>query len=283
MGNPSITSGQRKQIVRFMEDGLDALTLDKDGAQRIIGHGGDMQTKLKDLLREFSVSNQFANEEVSSKYGYPEGYQVKPIAEQIEILMQLFPELGTADESIAEGPVPSGAEGWFAIPRWEKLASTYGEAVEKVLDLIGSKRKFYNYREGQLGPQYLKPHDKTSDAFQTLGDEQKEYNILIVPCQFGLHHRGQSVRRAREVMNASEFGLGAFAIGCMLLTHPEREVQWKQLHVDCVGDEFSPAADGKFLNAPFFNFLDDKLKFNCLWIDNPNAGGFGAASAFLRE
>jgi len=52
--------------------------------------------------------------------------------------------------------------------------------------------------------------------------EIKHHDILVVPAQFGLRHRGRSVRRVREVMNANEFGLGVFAIGIMLLTHPER-------------------------------------------------------------
>lgn len=283
-----ITAGQQKQYKRFVEDAGDKalaeVQLDKDGLQKLIENGDEFQSRIVTAIRELSVSNQFADEEVSSSYTYPNGYKVKGIAEQVATLHQLFPELkdATFDESIASRPLPPNAEGWFAIPRWEKLGSSYGEAVDKVLTTIKSKRTFYNYREGQTGSEYLRQHAKMVKAFQKLGDEQKGHDILIIPCQFGLRHRGRSVRRAREVMNAVEFGLGAFAVGCMILTHPEREVKWEQLHVDCAGDEFSPDADGVFSYAPLFYFSVGKVKFNAYWYVNANER-YGSASAFLSQ
>ena len=118
--------------------------------------------------------------------------------------------------------------------------------------------------------------------FQKLGDEQKDFDILVVPAQFGLRHKGRSVRRAREVFTANEFGLGAFAIGIMLLTHPEREVQWEQLHVDCAGDEFAPGADGVFSGAPLFHFDVGRVKFRASWYDRAR-GLYGSASAFVSQ
>ncbi len=148
--------------------------------------------------------------------------------------------------------------------------------------MIGSKRKFYNYRDGQLGASFLRQHAKTAKMFQKLGDEQKDHDILVVPAQFGLRHKGRSVRRAREVFAANEFGLGAFAIGIMVLTHPERLVQWEQLHVDCTGDEFSPNADGDFSHAPLFRFGDGEVGFDAGWYDLA-FGGYGSASAFVSQ
>ncbi len=288
MTTRSITLGQQKQYKRFVEDAGDkALTevqLDKDGLQKLIENGDEFQVRIITAIRELSVSNQFAHEEVSSSYGYPNGYKGNTITDQVATLRQLFPELKDArfDEGIATRPLPPNAEGWFAIPRWEKLGLSYGEAVGKVLATIKSKRMFYNYREGQIGLQYLRQHGKSMKAFQKLGDEQEGYDILIVPCQFGLRHRGRSVRRAREMMNAAEFGLGAFAVGCMILTHPEREVKWEQLHIDCAGDEFSPGADGDFSRAPVFRFLSGPVGFRTHRCDR--AGGrFGSASAFLSQ
>ena len=226
--------------------------------------------------------NQFADEEVQSSYAYPKGYKVKGITEQTNILRQLFPGVGNALEKLAARPLPPNAEGWFAIPKWQTLAPTYGEAVEKVLAMIASKRKFYNYRDGQLGAEYLRQHAKTAKMFQKLGDEQKDFDILVVSAQSGLRHKGRSVRRAREVFTANEFGLGAFAIGIMLLTHPEREVQWEQLHVDCAGDEFSPDADGDFSDAPLFDFYDGGVRFDAYWYDSAN-GFYGSASGFVSQ
>jgi hypothetical protein len=78
----------------------------------------------------------FENEKVESSYGYLSGYKPKGITEQTNILHQLFPELGSADELVAQGTLPLNTEGWFAIPRWQSVAKTYNEAVQKVLDLI---------------------------------------------------------------------------------------------------------------------------------------------------
>ena len=287
-----ITAGQQKQYKRFVEDAGDKalaeVQLDKDGIQKLIENGDEFQSRIMTVIRELSVSNQFANEEISSSYSYtyPKGYQVKGIAEQVATLRQLFPELkdATFDESIASRPLPLNAEGYFSIPRWEKIAPTYGEAVNKVLATIKSKRKFYNYREGQTGSEYLRQSYESAEAFRKLGDEQKGHNILIVLCQFGLHHRGRSVRRAREVMNKCrvEFGLGAFAVECMLLTHPKREATPEQLHVDCAGDEFAPYTDGDFSYAPFLHFNYGEVRFNARWFGDA-LERCGSASAFLID
>ncbi|MBI5222322.1 MAG: hypothetical protein HY980_02385 [Candidatus Magasanikbacteria bacterium] len=283
--NP-ITSGQRKQYLRFVEDAaeraLKETALDKDGIQKLIENGDEFQSRIITAIRELSVSNRFADEEVQSSYAYPNDHKVKGITEQTNILRQLFPGIGFADEKLAEQPLPPNAEGWFAIPKWQTLAPTYGKAVEKVLAMIASKRKFYNYHDGQLGAKYLRQHAKTVKMFQKLDDEQKDFDILVVPCQFGLRHKGRSVRRAREVFAANEFGLGTFAIGIMLLTHPEREVQWKQFHVDCAGDEFAPGADFDFSFAPLFVFHGAKVEFRAYWC-NYAREHFGSASAFLSQ
>lgn len=282
----TVTDGQKKQVKRFAEDAVDRAIaeglLDKDGIQKLIENGDEFQAHIIAGIKDLSVSNQFADEEAQSNYAYPKGYKVKEITEQTNILRQLFPSIGFADEKIAEQPLSSNAEGWFAIPKWQTLAPTYGEAVEKVLAMIRSKRTFCNYRKGQTGPEYLRQHAKTVKMFQKLGDEQKDHDILVVPCQFGLRHKGRSVRRAREVFMANEFGLGAFVIGIMLLTHPEREVQWEQLHVDCAGDEFDSDADASFDGAPYFYFNDGKVMFDTYRVDYPYAY-YGSASSFLPQ
>src|SRR3989344_4106562 len=282
----SITDEQKKQYLRFVEDAaeraLKETALDRAALQKLIENGDEFQARIVTGIKELSVSNQFADEEVQSSYAYHKGYKVKGITEQTNILRQLFPGIGFADEKLAEQPLPPNAEGWFAIPKWQTLAPPYGEAVEKVLAMIGSKRTFYNYRKGQTGPEYLRQHAKTVKMFQKLGDEQKDHDILVVPCQFGLRHKGRSIRRDREVFMANEFGLGAFAIGIMLLTHPKREVQLEQLHVDCAGDEFSPDADGGFSYAQLFFFRGGEVRFSAYWCDHAS-GCCGSASAFLSQ
>jgi len=292
-----ITDEQKKQYLRFVEDAtqkgaklaLEQVPLDKEGFQKLIERGDEFNSAIAALIvaktRELSVSNQFANEEVESSYGYPSGYQKpKSITEQTNILRQFFPGIGYADEKIAEQLFPRNTEGWFAIPRWEKIAPTYREACQKVFEIIKKTRngKFQNYREGQLDPMHLRQSEKSAKMFQKLADEQNDHDILVIAAQFGLRHRGRSVRRAREVMNALEFGLGTFAVGIMLLTHPDRLQHYDDLWIDCAGDEFSYAAGGRFGLAPCFSFYDGRLRFDAHGVANAY-GFYGSASASVPQ
>lgn len=279
-----ITSGKRKQILRLLEDGLDKAALDDSRAQRLIEHGDELQEGLKELLEDLSVSDRYAEEEVESPYGYFSGYTPKSISEQINRLRQLFPGLGTANEQLAEQPLPTYAEGFFAIPRWEKIAPTYNEAVENILALISETRsgKLTNYLSGELGPQYLRQHARTVTMFQKLSEQQKDHDLLVVPAQFGLRRRGRSIRRAREVFMVNEFGLGAFAVGIMLLTHPGRLQHFDDLWIDCAGDEYAPDDNGKFSETPCFDFDDGEVEFGTYGVDSAR-GRYGSASGFLPQ
>jgi hypothetical protein len=261
--------------------------LDAAGAQRLNERGGKLQSGIAKLIAELSAPDQCAGEEVLSDHGYRSSYRnPKSITEQCGILRRAFPGLGLADERLAERPAPTGAEGWFAIPRWQTIAPTYGGAVQRVLDAIKKARsgRFHNCREGQLGPDRLRQSAKTEKVFQTLGDEQKDHGILVVAAQFGLRHRGRSVRQALELMNVrGEFGLGAFAAGIMLLTHPERLMNSDDLWIDCAGDEFAPDANGGFSRAPVFLFYGGEIRFGANnWVDNADEDS-GSASAFLPQ
>lgn len=282
---PSITHRDPKgrKFVSIVETAYDKADLSEEEAQRVNDTAG-----LADLIGGFIAENrqpnQFSDEEVESSYGYLSGYAPKPIIEQIKVLREFFPELGLVDEKLAEADFPPNAEGWFAIPRWEKVAPTYGEAVQKVLDLIKQTRdrKFRNYREGQLGSEYLRQHERTAACLKRIGEAQSDHEILVVPAQFGLRHRGRSVRRAREVFTSCEFGLGAFQIVCMLLTHSERLAHYDDLWVDCAGDEFALDADGDFRSAPFFDFGDGCVGFRACWVVRA-VQGYGSASGFLPQ
>ncbi len=291
MNTTSITSGQVKQYKRFIEDiaerALKEISIDKDGIQRVIEKGNDLQEAIMAKIKELSISNQFADEEMKSSYVYPAEYRPKPLEEQISILRGYWPKLNPSKQIIEleRKPLTPGAEALFAIVCWQTLASTYGDALEKeVFPAIKTQRegKFYNWREGKLGPQYLRQHARTLEMFQTLGERQKDHDVLVVSTQFGLRHRGRSVRRAREIFIFNEFGLGAFAVGIMLLTHPERLVSYDDLCIDCPGDEYSPDADGQFDGAPYFNFDDGEVKFDTDWSDDAH-GRYGSVSAFLPQ
>lgn len=298
----SATQGQLKQITRVGTDAiekvLEELGLDKDGAQRVHEHGDEFAAVIREAakasLLDLSVSDKFKNEEVGSNYRYLSGYQPKNITEQCDKLRVLFPGIGYASNDFLarveknEVELPKHAEGWFAIPNWKKnpaiFGSTYAEALLKVLTVIKETRrgKFYNYREGQITEHRLRQSARTEKFFADLTEAQGNPDILIVPAQFGLRHRGRSVRRAREVFAANEFGLGAFAAGIMILTHPERLMHFDDLWIDCAGDEFDdPGSDVRFGRAPYFRFSGGKVEFDAYWVSDASehcgsASGFGS-------
>ena len=279
------TEGQFEQTTRVVVDAVrKALKpFGKEAAQRVHMRGNELAAGITKLIAELSVSDQYADEEVETSYNYPPQYRVKPLAEQIETLAKLFNLDGTKAYAYASNlPVlPEGAEGWFAVPRFEAVGNTYGDAVEKMIGLIAKSRKLKNWREGQLHERYLRQSERTQWMMAKLVEGQ-EGDILVIPAQFGFRHRGKSVRRARETFYDNEFGLGSFTVGTMLLTHPEREVEWEQLHFDCSGDEYSPDADGQFVDAPIFDWNDGELHFSNDWTDNADRQ-YGSASGFLLQ
>jgi len=282
MSTTLITSRDPKgqQTFRLLEAAYDKTGLTDAQAQHLNERGGELVTGFKQLITDLAFSDLFKDEETSSSYIYPDGYEILPIEEQVAKLKELFPELNGANLEIAKGELPEGAEGWFAIPRPDKLAKTYNAALDLVLAKLGKSRKFYNYRNGETSGKYLRQNQRTIAMWNQLADQQAGYDILIVPCQFGLKHRGRSVCRARECFAANEFGLGAFATGCMLLTHPKRLQRWEQLHWDCGGDDYDWSADGQWTYCPYFDFRGDEVEFYAGRVDDVYQY-FGSASAFL--
>ena len=218
-------------------------------------------------------------------YTYPSEYSVKNVSEQVKILQQHFRGIRYIDEGLTVQPLPYGAEGYFAIPRWEKMDSTYNQAVERVIMLLAASRPLFNYEESELGPDKLWQHKQKKKMLRKLASQQKGCDIIIVPAQCGLRHRNRSVQRAREVFLINEFGLGAYEVGIILLTHPERLTGLGNLHIDCAGDEYvsDARAGGYFPQAPIFCFRNSKLIFGVEWIGR--SGGVcrlcGSASGFI--
>lgn len=284
------TNGQKDQIAAMVaalvKKLIGELGVNQEGARKLISGGTAFRAALRDPLMEairaHCAINMYADEEVPSSYGYLSGYKPRPVAEQMATLKSIFPQLKSFDESAAAKELLAGPEGNFLIPRWQEIAPTYGEAVELVLAALKKSRngKFSNYRENQLGPDRLRESAKKADMFQKLGDEQKGHDVLVVQAQFGIKRRGKSVRRARIVMGGNECGLGAFEIGIMLLTHPDRLARYHDLCIDCAGDKYAPHANRVFLYAPHFNYISGRLGFLVCRVDDP-LGLYGSASAFM--
>lgn len=264
----------------------------------IISNGREFKNRVEEAVKaiilEMTTPNQYANEVVSSNYTYPSEYKMKPIMEQVQTIATMFgldPTL--ALEFIKTLPaLPDGAEGWFAIPKVSAVskkhfpaitdsAEQYCEATKLVHSKLAESRSFYNYREGQITTAQIRQHPRTISFLEQLESEQQG-DILILAVQYGMRHRGKSVRRARETFSGNEFGLGAFALGCMALVHPDRYVRWEELDTDCAGDEFAPGADGVFSEAPLFYFNDGRLEFVAIDVSYAS-DSYGSASAFAPQ
>jgi hypothetical protein len=287
----------KKKLVRAifgaaLGDGLNVqlAALDEKKLDRLILKEKEIRIRFMQsnaaIIKDLSLPEKFRSEETESTHGYFSGYEKpKPVAEQVNILRGIFPNIGFADEKLAKSEVPQHAEGWFAIPKWQIIAPTYVEAVQKVLGAIKKVRpdKFYNYRKHPIDNERLRQTAKTTAMFQQLSDVQKGHDVLIVAAQFGLSHGGLSVRRAREVFAWNEFGLGSFAVGIMLLTHPERLSSLNDLWIDCAGDEYDDLSSGiLFSHAPHFSFRVNRVGFDMRWF-NGAKGNYGSASGFLPQ
>ena len=302
MTTKSITSAQTDKVADLGREAVKTAVgkvnpTSTDAQNCIIGNGGEFKTRVEKaveaIIQEMTTPNKYANEVVSSNYTYPKEYKgPKPIAEQVQTIATMFGLDPTqALEFAKKLPVlPEGAEGWFAIPKVSVVATKqfpaitdkaeqYCEAVKLVHTKLAESRSFTNYRNGEIVPSKLRQHARTVDFLEHLESEQQG-DILIIAVQYGMRHRGKSVRRARETFSSNEFGLGAFAIGCMALVHPERYVRWEELDTDCAGDEFAPLADGVFSGAPVFYWHDDELWFD-MDVVSYASDSFGSVSAFV--
>jgi hypothetical protein len=260
--------------------------LDRQSAATIL----EMDKKLKsevtervvEIIHRHTISDKYKDEHVSSTRGYPQTYRVRPIEAQVTDLRKLFPSLGDCNEKLARRLLPEGAEAWFAIPRWQALAPTYNEAVEIMLGVLATKRRFSNRVLGKLSEKFLRQSERSKLAEEILADQQQGCDILIVAAQAGKLHRGCSARRTRVAMAGNEFGLGVFAIGCMLLMHPERLSHPDALMVDCGGDEYSVRGDNSFDRVPLFDYDMSGIEFSIFYEDRAR-DLWGTPTAFLYK
>ncbi|HEY1253203.1 MAG TPA: hypothetical protein VGF01_00330 [Terracidiphilus sp.] len=260
--------------------------LDRQSAQTVLELGKTLKSEVAEsvvqIIHKHTMSDKFKDEEVQSNRVYPPTYKVRPVEAQVTELKKAFPTLGSCHEKLARKPLLEGAEAWFAIPRWQALAPSYNEAVEMVLGVLASKRKFQNRIAGRLGPTYLRQSERSKLAEKILADQQQGNDFIVIPIQAGMLHRGCSARRARVSMAGNEFGLGVFTIACMLLTHPERLSTDDTLMIDCGGDEYSVRCDYTFDRVPLFDFDIAGIEFSVFY-DDRSRNLWGTPSGFLYK
>jgi len=286
------TDQQNRLLQEFLGDAVQEAyrtaieQLDRQSAQTVL----DMNRKLKsevaervvEIIQRHTVSDKFKDEEVSSNRVYPPTYRVRPVEAQVTELRKLFPSLGACQERLSRKPLPGGAEAWFAIPRWQALAPTYNEAVEIMIGVLATRRKFSNRIVGKLTDKYLRQSERSKLAEKILAEQQQGNDFLVVAAQAGMLHRGSSARRTRVAMAGNEFGIGVFAFGCMLLTHPERLSTGETLMIDCSGDEYSVRGDYTFDRVPLFDYDMAGIEFSIFYEDRAR-NLWGTPTGFLYK
>ncbi len=286
------TEQQNHMLQQFLGDAVQEAyrtaieQLDQHSAQIVL----DMHRKLKlevaarvvEIIQQHTVSDKYKDEEVGSGRVYPSTYRVRPVETQVMELRKLFPALGSCLVRLSRKPLPAGAEAWFAIPRWQALAPSYGEAVEMMLAVLATRRKFSNRIIGKLGEKYLRQSERSKLAEKILAEQQQGNDFVVVGAQVGMLHRGSSARRTRVAMAGNEFGLGVFAFGCMLLTHPERLSSGETLMIDCSGDEYSVRGDYCFDRVPLFDYDAAGIEFSMFYEDRAR-NLWGTPTGFLYK
>ena len=286
------TDAQNAQLKEFLGEAVQTACLtaieqmDRQSAQTVLEMGKKLKEEVAasvvEIIHRHTASDKFKDEEVGSNRTYPPTYRVRPVEAQVTELKKHFPSLGSCLEKLARKPLLEGAEAWFAIPRWQALAPTYNEAVEMVLGVLATKRKFQNRIVGRLGPTYLRQSERSKLAEKVLADQQQGQDFMVLAVQFGMLHRGCSARRARVAMAGNEFGLGTFAVACMLLTHPERLSSEDTLMIDCGGDEYSVRGDYTFDRVPLLDFDISGIEFSIFYEDR-SRNLWGTPSGFLYK
>jgi len=286
------TDQQNLQLQKFLADAVQEAyrtaieQLDQQSAQSVLDTNRKLKTEVVasvvEIIHRHTASDKYKDEEAGSDRVYPTTYRIRPVEAQVTELRKLFPGLVSCLEKLSRKPLPAGAEAWFAIPRWQAIASTYSEAVEMMLAALSTRRKLSNRIIGKLGDKYLRQTERSKLAETILAEQQQGNDILVVGAQAGMLHRGSSARRTRLCMAGNEYGLGVFAFGCMLLTHPERLSSGDTLMVDCSGDEYSVRADYTFDRVPLFDYDAAGIEFSIFYEDRAR-DLWGTPTGFLYK
>lgn len=212
---------------------------------------------------------------------YPRHYRVRPLAEQVEILrhhLRVLPaptaplHQPVQTMTIAPGLVRAAADGWFAVPRYELVSEHYQTAVDVLLAALARTRPLVHWPQKRTESYTLSPLDGTARLMKSLFD-RTDGAFAPLQAQTGRRFKGLAPKRVGRrfwgVMQQNEFCLGVFAVGCILLTHPERLVDDRSLWIDCAGDVCLPGR-----RVPYFGFANGALHFEqcSRWIAGPQSG-----------
>lgn len=261
-------------------------------AERLLKNDEFWQT-LPLLIKKYTALNHYSNTVSRNGHFYPKGYMgPNPIEKQIEIIADTFELDPTEAFLLAKNlpDLPQGAEGWFAVPKIGAVAekffsitknqnALYGDIVDLALSKVATNRNMHNGFGQPLSQFKIRQDPYTSKSLKKMEMKQRG-DIIIVAAQFGINHCGKSVYSVKNNFTEFEFGLGAFQVLCMGLTHPERYSEWNELDTSCPGDVLI-LENSKKIGAPIiFLNSDKKLLFDAYSI-NTKRIYLGLVTAFI--
>lgn len=194
---------------------------------------------------------------VFSEHRYNSAFMgLKPLKDQIALGVEMFGLSGGPTRAFIEGleeknPHPHGFEGWVAVPKMEKVAAkffpnvfTQSEKDRLGLEYVLKKIERYIPVNNQLTYMRnleLRRSDRSAQAFDIMSRGQPG-DFLVFPAQLGYKYRGYSPRKtfagfATNRFYSGEFEIDAFSGACILLTHPDRLRNSKDLGMICMGSE----------------------------------------------
>lgn len=264
-----------------------------NGSAERLNENPEFWQEVFNLIKKYTVVHRHIINVSKNNHIYPKGYiGPKPIEEQIEIIAEAFELDSTEAFQFAKNlpKLPQGAEGWFAFPKIDVIANKffskiknqnalYCDAVNLVLSKIATNRNVHNGFGQPLSQFKIRQDPYTSKSLKKMEMKQRG-DIIILAAQFGINHCGKSVYSVKNNFTEFEFGLGAFQVLCMGLTHPERYSEWNELDTSCPGDVLI-LENSKKIGAPIIFLNSDKK----LWFDaysiNTKRIYLGLVTAFI--
>ena len=267
------------QFLVFVDDvirkAFESAKLGPDALHRLMDSKDEFEGAIGTLIRSFARSDKFIDEETESIHTYTRNYYgPRPIEDQIAEIAHIFALDPMHAQSYAQNlpKLPEGAEGWFAVPSVDAIVAKsdsecfdqdqkYCIALQTVISRLSEHCRFRDLLLDEKTPDRLRVTARTQRALCTIVEKQPG-DILLIPAQLGMRHRGKSVRRACEVFVRGEFGLTSLMVGSILLTHPGRISLVDQLNMHCAGDEYySPGFGVSFSCATIFYFESNFIRF----------------------
>jgi len=150
---------------------------------------------------------------------------------------------------------PPWVETCFPLFDWRMIASSYADALEIVLAKLGETLNVpvENCLQEELRTdRYFQTQDSIK-GYTRLDYQQDLSGMLIVPAQFGLNHPCNEESPYASPGESRYFDCGAFLVGLMLLTHPERLSCSGDPEIFCGGDVYrGPDAESRYAFAPSY-------------------------------